>query len=687
MKMTCKIIVILLSFSACLGTANAAGQTTTTAPSDAQVTQKQIRPAEPDHPLDALLPAEIAQVVALLKANGSADDGTVYPAITLKPANKQAMWDWKPGTPYTRAAFVVLRRNLVTYESVVDLTNKKVVSVTAKAGAQPMIMDYEWLKVRDELVADPRFKDAIAKRKLKDSEVFCTPNSAGNFPGDSFEGKRILKVPCFSNVNQPSPYSGRPIEGLLGIVDVDNGIVLDVIDNGAIETPPMPDGWGSALPKPTAALKPVAMTAPNGTNITLDGNLNVNWANWSMHLRPDKRAGVIVNLVRFNDGTKLRQIAYQMNLSEVFVPYMDPEKTWSYRTFMDAGEFGLGYMISSLKPGVDCPVASYVLDVTLPNDIGGTFTRPNALCIFERSTGDPAWRHYAAGSKSIVGVPQSELVIRHIPTLGNYDYVVDYVFTPQGAIKLRIGATGFDAIKSSTAKNATEAASIEASAYGTLIAPYTIAPNHDHFFSLRLDLDIDGGKNVLERDTVVPSLIANSKTRKSLWTLQTDRYAAEGPIESAHQSAGERWLIKNPNVATALGYNPAYEIDLGHSTTSVLDRADPPQRRAGFTSFRLWATQYAEGEDWAAGLYPNQSSKDEGLPQFVSQKRSINNEDMVLWATLGFRHIPQPEDYPLLPTVWHEVSLRPAFFFDRDPSVTFNPGILPLAQTQTEKKN
>ena len=672
MKSALKILCVL--FASLLATPAAfAAAAATTAPTPE-------KPAAPEHPLDALLPNEITQVVSLLKAAGDADENTYYPAITLKPADKQAMWDWKPGTPYTRTAFVVLRRSLVTYEAVVDLTNTKVVSLTAKAGAQPMIMDFEWLKARDVFTADKRFKEAMAKRNLKESEVYCTPNSAGSFPGDGLEGKRVLKVPCFATVGAPSPYAGRPIEGLMGIVDLDNGAVLDVIDSGAVAMPPMPEGWGNTLPKPTAAFKPVAIMAPEGTNITLEGNLQVKWANWSMHLRPDKRAGLIINLVKFNDGNKWRQIAYQMNLSETFVPYMDPDPTWSYRSFLDAGELGLGYMISSLKPGADCPVASFILDVTLPNDIGGTFTRPGALCIFERSTGDPAWRHYAAGPKTIAGVPQSELVVRHIPTLGNYDYVVDYVFTPQGEVKLRVGATGFDAMRSTSAKNLADAASIDANTYGSLIAPHIIAPNNDHFFSFRIDMDVDGGKNVLERDTIVGAGLSTSKTRKSLWTVNTDRYAAEGPIAAAQQAGGERWRVSNPNVTTALGYHPGYEIAVHDAATSVLDRADPPQRRAAFSNYRLWATQYAEGEEWAAGLYPGLTNKDQGLPQYVAQKRSINNEDLVLWATLGIHHIPQPEDFPLLPVLWYEVSLRPSFFFDRDPSATFNPGTLALPQ-------
>ena len=43
---------------------------------------------------------------------------------------------------------------------------------------------------------------------------------------------------------------------------------------------------------------------------------------------------------------------------------------------------------------------------------------------------------------------------------------------------------------------------------------------------------------------------------------------------------------------------------------------------------------------------------------------------------MGFRHVLRPEDFPILPTFRREATLRPAFFFDRDLSMTFNPGTL-----------
>ncbi|MDE2445958.1 MAG: hypothetical protein KGO94_07250 [Alphaproteobacteria bacterium] len=632
----------------------------------------------PFHPMDALTPTEIENTVKLLAAAGDVDKDTRYPTMALREAPKDVIRSWKKGQPFTRAAFVIVQKKGKIFESVVDISGKKVLSFTEKPGAQPMIMDYEWAKARDNFMADPRFKVAMEKRGFKDmKQIFCTPNSAGSFPGDGLQGRRILKVPCFSGDERLHPLLARPIEGLMGIVDTNSGEVLDVLDREVVALPPAPDGYGKTLPKPDKPLKPIAMIAPKGPNIDLSGNLEIKWNRWQMHARADKRAGLILSLVRFDDGKKLRDVAYQMNLSELFVPYMSPDPTWSYRTFMDAGEFGLGYLISSLKPGVDCPPNAIFVDLTFPNDIGGTYTRPAALCVFERASGDPAWRHYVAKDQSVSGVPQVELVVRHIPTLGNYDYVIDYVFSPQGNITLRTGATGFDAIKSVPSKDMESATALEDTQYGNLIAPYTVAINHDHYFNFRLDLDIDGPKNSLVRDAFYPGPAKGSVTRKSLWTLKTGRYTAEGPIVPDHAATGgEIWRIINPNEKSGLKFNPSYWINTNHQANSILDPNDPPQLRAGFTQQTLWVTKRRDDQYWAAGLYPNLSTKDEGLPAFVSKKESIINEDLVLWYNVGFRHAPRPEDFPILPTFWHEMTLRPAFFFDRDPSMTFNPGTL-----------
>ncbi len=633
------------------------------------------KPYVAQHPLDALTPDEIAAVAALLKGEDKADDTTLYGAVTLIEPAKEEVRAWSTGKPFGRSALAILRHRGKTFEARVNLATKTLQDFKEVPGAQPMIMDREWLRARDAFQKDPRFLAALEKRGLKPGpDVFCTPNSAGWFPGETGEGRRIVKVPCFSGADKLHPAIARPIEGIMGVVDSETGEVLEVIDTQHVKLPPAPKGWGQSLPGADPVILPLDIAAPKGPNISLSGNLNVSWLNWSFHVRADKRAGLIVSLVRFNEGGQVRDMAYQMNVSEMFVPYMDPDPSWGYRTFMDAGEFGLGYLSSSLLPGADCPFSSYFVDLTFPNDVGGTFTRERALCIFERPTGDPAWRHAVGGGKTIHGEPQVELVVRTIPTLGNYDYVIDYVFSPQGNIAIRVGATGFDAVKSVAAETMDSETAGQDTQYGSLIAPYTVAPFHDHYFNFRLDLDADGPDNNMLRNSFIETAV-DTPTRKSLWTLKTQRYAKEGPISPDHETAGgELWRMASASRKNSLKQSPSLWIDSHVHDTSVINPVDPAQSRAGFTTAPLWVTRYKPEELWAAGLYPNLSQKDEGLPRFVADAESVIGQDLVAWYTIGFRHLTRPEDFPILPTYWHEIKIRPAFFFDMDAGATFNSG-------------
>jgi primary-amine oxidase len=294
------------------------------------------------------------------------------------------------------------------------------------------------------------------------------------------------------------------------------------------------------------------------------------------------------------------------------------------------------------------------------------------VCIFERITGDPAWRHYASGAGKVDGVQQMELVVRHIPTVGNYDYVIDYVFTPQGNITTRVGATGFDALKSVNSRDMKSESATKDTAYGALVAPGTVAPFHDHYVNFRLDLDVDGAGNTLLADHFVPTRPEKS-IRKSLWTLKTETWAKEGAAKSSHGEHGTHWRIANSGTTNSLGQNPSYWLQGGHQATSILTPDDPPQQRAQFSANTVWVTRHKPDELWAAGTYINVMEKDGGLPVFAADQDSIENEDLVIWYTMGFRHATRPEDMPILPTFWHEMTLRPAFFFDKDPSSSFNP--------------
>jgi primary-amine oxidase len=160
-----------------------------------------------------------------------------------------------------------------------------------------------------------------------------------------------------------------------------------------------------------------------------------------------------------------------------------------------------------------------------------------------------------------------------------------------------------------------------------------------------------------------------------MWTLKTQRYAKEGPIAKDHAAVGgENWRVVNTETKNSLKQSPSLWLNAHHDAQSILDPSDPPQARAAFSAHSLWVTQYKPDELWAAGLYPNLAPKDAGLPAYVGDDQDIIGKDLVMWYTMGFRHVTRPEDFPILPTFWHEMTIRPAFFFDRDPSMTFNSG-------------
>jgi primary-amine oxidase len=125
----------------------------------------------------------------------------------------------------------------------------------------------------------------------------------------------------------------------------------------------------------------------------------------------------------------------------------------------------------------------------------------------------------------------------------------------------------------------------------------------------------------------------------------------------------------NPGAKGPLGYPNSIQIKPGHSDESLLDQDDYPQKRAGFTNYALWITPYKADELYAAGDYPTQSRGSDGLPAWTRANRPIDNTDIVAWYSFGMHHVVRAEDWPVMPTVWHEFELRPFDFFARNPAL------------------
>ncbi|MBK6796421.1 MAG: hypothetical protein IPG76_06410 [Acidobacteria bacterium] len=83
----------------------------------------------------------------------------------------------------------------------------------------------------------------------------------------------------------------------------------------------------------------------------------------------------------------------------------------------------------------------------------------------------------------------------------------------------------------------------------------------------------------------------------------------------------------------------------------------------------LWVTQNNPDEIYAAGLYINQGKGGEGLPKWIKQNRPLENQDVVMWYSLGVTHLPRPEDWPVMPVHKAGFKLMPLGFFDRNPAL------------------
>jgi primary-amine oxidase len=617
----------------------------------------------PAHPLDPLTAAELGAVVEILKADSLVDEGTRFPQIRLEEPTKAAVLAWQPGDAAPpRQALAILRRDGAISEALVDLDARKVVSVTAREGAQSPVLFEEWGSAQAATLADAGFLEALAKRGVTDKEkVFCAPFSMGYFGIADHEGRRLLKVGCFDLRPSVNSIFGWPIEGLYAVVDLHSGKVVELHDSGVVPISPAEMNFAeNSLSGLRAPLKPVTLSTPSGANVSIDGHV-IGWQNWRLHVALDRRVGMVLSTVTYAG----RPILYRAYQSEMFVPYHDPDYGWYSRTYFDTGEYGAGLLTTPLQAGIDCPTDAYFMAATINDDNGGPLEIPNAICIFERNTGDPVWRHAEPLNQTYEGRPDVELVARFVPTIGNYDYVIDFVFDLAGEVTTRVGATGIDALKGVRSASMADPTAAADTAVGTLVAPNLVAVNHDHFINFRLDLDVDGPDNTLVRDAYVKQRLDGA--RRSIYRIETEPVATETGIALGHQVA--KWRVLSTEAKNGMGNPTGYELVHHAHTPLLMDEDDWPAKRGAFAGKDLWVTPYDPGQRYAGGDYVFGSKGDDGLAEWTRAGRPVTGTDLVLWVNMAFNHMTRAEDLPVMPTTWHEFKLRPFNFHDRNPAL------------------
>jgi len=619
----------------------------------------------PQHPLDGLTTDEYWTVHDVLFQSGHLTDKTHVASLLLHEPMKEKVLSWKQGDAIPREADLLVEQDGKSYEVRVDIVSKKLEFWNEAPGKSAPVTMSEMMGMGEAAKRDPRVIEALKKRGITDlTSVNCGAGPLSFIVFAEQEGHRIGWGACTDSHGDYHSW-GRTVEGIYILGDMTTKKVLDVIDKGPI---PLPKGDinfeeadATALPGTT----PLLVEQPLGPSYKLDKG-EVSWQNWKFRFRLDPRVGPVVNLVRFQDGDKLRSVLYEGSLSEMYVPYMDPDESWNSRAFLDAGEFLLGGLIKPVGPD-DCPERAQYFRGYAPTDKGAPVMKPQLACLFERTTDDPAWRHFEGNL--ISGRPRRELVLRTAAVVGNYDYLMDWIFQQDGTIRVAVGATGIvetKSVKEDTAEHHMDGKP----RYGTLVAPNLVAVNHDHFFSYRLDMDVDGTQNSFMVDKLVPQAI-QARTRRSIWAVQSSiaKTEKDGMRDIDLHNPG-MWMFINPSVHGALGHPTGYEIMPGMTAISNISPEDPAQKLGAFSQHQMWVTPYKPDELYAAGLYVTNSKGLEGLPAWTKADRPIENTDIVGWYTVGFHHVVRLEDWPVMPTMWHDFLIRPMNFFDKNPVMT-----------------
>jgi primary-amine oxidase len=627
--------------------------------------------AKINHPLEPLTAQEVQLAVKILRSSGKVTPTTRFVSVSLKEPDKALVHAFAGKGPIARKASAVLFDNATNscFETDVSLDDRKVLSWKHIPGVQPTMTSDEQIECEKAVLASPEFKEALRRQYGIDdtSLVMVDIWSAGNYGSEEDRTMRLARPLCFLRMDPTDNGYAKPIEGLRPVVDLNRMKVIRVEDYGHWPLPPQQSNYAASRRKKFRRdIKPLSIKQPDGPSFAVRGNL-VRWQKWSFVVGFNGREGLTLNHLCYEDGGRKRSVLYRGSLSEMVVPYGDPAPQQARKNAFDAGEYGLGYCANSLELGCDCLGVIKYFDGHLCTSRGEPMTIRNAVCMHEEDYGI-LWKHTDRRLNTPEVRRSRRLVISSIATVENYEYGFFWYLYQDGNIQFEIKLTGILSLGALPPG--------EKSKYGALIAPQLYAPNHQHFFNMRLDVDIDGPRNAafqldVEADPTGPrnpfenAFFVNPRELKSELAAR-----ANLNVETART-----WKFVNPAVLNAVGEPVGYRFMPGDNCVPFASKEAWWRKRAGFVDHHVWITPYKDGERHAAGNYPNQSQGGDGLPRWTAADRSIENTDVVLWYTFGHTHLARPEDYPVMPAAYIGFMLKPAGFFTENPGNDIPPSM------------
>jgi primary-amine oxidase len=630
---------------------------------DTSVRADQTARSDPAHPLDPATPAEYLAGRDIMAAAGLLTDPVRFAYYGLEEAPKG---DVLAGAATHRRlrAFLVNLDNGISTDVVVSVPEGKVISarqLDPRADGQMPILDSDFAAVDEIVKADPDWLAAMARRGLDDvSKIRVCPITAGVFGVADDDRRRMVRVLAFAQPGEHDLAWAHPVDGIAAYVDLIEKKVFKVTDEFELAVPAESGDYDDeAVRGPHRnTLKPIEITQPEGPSFTLNGH-ELRWQDWSMRIGFDAREGLTLHQISL-DG---RPVIYRASIPEMVVPYGDPQFRY-WQAYFDTGEYLVGKWANSLELGCDCVGEIAYLDATVTDDTGQPRDIVNAICIHEEDFGI-LWKHTDIFNGSVQSRRQRRLVVSFFSTVGNYDYGFYWYFYLDGTIECEIKATG---VLFTSAHPGGD------HAYSTEVAPGLAAPVHQHLFSARLDMTVDGLANAVEEVDVSGRPIGPDNPYGNAIVQEVTRLTRESQAgRRADGARGRTWRVISTERENRFGRPTAFTLYPESAPVLLADPASPVAARAGFAQNHLWVTRYDPAQRYSAGDFVNQHPGGAGIPAFIAGDRDIDGADIVVWHTFGPTHFPRLEDWPVMPVAHCGFVLKPTGFFDRNPTLDVPP--------------
>lgn len=613
--------------------------------------------------LSTITAAEIAANRAILEREGIAGPTVQYSYVGLQEPDKRELLASGVADRRIRSMLVDMATN-VSRDVVVSIAEDRVVSDRvldhAVDGQVPVVVD-EFIVVA-EIKKNAEWQAAMVKRGLTDfDKLVINPLSAGVL-SDAESGRRIQR--CFTFVMDSPDDLGwaHPVDGVTVMFDVVTKEVLEVVDY--VELPvPLESGnfhLESWRGPDRQGLKPIEITQPEGPSFTIDENGTLSWLGWNLQVGFDQREGLVFHNVTIDDKGVARPVIYRASIAEMMVPYGDPSPQRWFQNFFDCGEYLLGGYANSLELGCDCVGDITYLDAVVAGNDGAAKIIPQAICIHEEDAGI-LWKHFDNWNGSSESRRNRRLVVSFFVTVGNYDYGFYWYFGLDGTIEFEVKATGVVF---------TSAYPGEGYKFASELAPGLGAPYHQHLFSARLDMMVDGLDNAVDELEAVlvprgPENPTGTGFTQTVTRLRTEQDAQR----LASTETGRVWLVSNPGLKNRLGRDVGWVLYPEGRPTLLADAESDIYQRATFCTKHLWVTPYEPSELYPAGDFVNMHPGGAGLPAWTAANRSVDTTDIVLWHTFGLTHFPRVEDWPIMPVDTCGFVLKPHGFFGANPAM------------------